>query len=258
MSNNIISSVARALDVLLYINSQKDPVGISTISKDMGIYKSTVFRTLATLEDRHFVQQDPETGKYTLGVSLFSMANKITLYDVFVPFVKELNQEFKETVNVSVLDKTTSGPYQSVVVVKEDAIDNVLSVSPQVGSKNDCYCSSVGKSLLAFSSDISDEILKKYEFKKYSPNTIASYDELVAELAKVKRDGYSLDNEEQEVGLICVGVPVFNKKGEAIAAMSVSGPSQRIQHINIENVVTRLKQVASEITELVQTSSRIK
>jgi DNA-binding IclR family transcriptional regulator len=249
--SNIINAVARALDVLLYINNQKVPVGISTISKDMGIYKSTIFRTLATLEDRHFVQQDPETGKYTLGVSLFSMANKITLYDVFVPFAKQLNMEFKETINVSVLDRTISGPYQSVVVVKEDAVDNVLSVSPQVGSKNDCYCSSVGKSLLAFSSDISNENLKTYEFKKYSPNTIGSYDELITELAKVKRDGYALDNEEQEVGLICVGVPVFNKKGETIAAMSVSGPSQRIQHINIENVVARLKQVTSEIMELV-------
>ncbi|NDV19500.1 helix-turn-helix domain-containing protein [Pseudodesulfovibrio sp. JC047] len=256
--SNIISSVARALDVLLYINSQKDPVGISTISKDMGIYKSTIFRTLATLEDRHFVQQDPETGKYTLGVSLFSMANKITLYDVFVPFVKKLNLEFKETVNVSVLERSSAESYHSVVVVKEDAIDNKLSVSPQVGAKNKCYCSSVGKCLLAFSSDISDAILKKYEFVKYSPNTIGNYEDLAKELETVKKQGYALDNEEQEVGLICVGVPVFNKKGETIAAMSVSGPSQRIQQMNIDHVVTRLKAVASEITELVQTSRRTK
>jgi len=249
--SNIINSVARALDVLLYINNQKSPVGISTISKDMGVYKSTIFRTLATLEDRHFVQQDPETGKYTLGVSLFSMANKITLYDVFIPFAKQLNEEFKETINVSVLDRTSPGPYTSVIVVKEDANDNVLSVSPQIGTKIDCYCSSVGKCLLAFSSDISKDILKKYEFVKYTQNTIGSYDDLIAELAKAKRDGYSLDNEEQEIGLTCVGVPVFNRKGEVIAAMSVSGPSQRIQHINIEHVVTRLKQATSEIRELV-------
>lgn len=249
--SDIISSVARALDVLLYINGREEPVGISTISKDMGVYKSTIFRTLATLESRKFVQQDPESGKYTLGVGLFSMANKIKLYDVFKPFAKTLCEEFGEAVNVSVLDGSNSGPYKSVIVVKEEKKNSVLSVSPKIGTSMDCYCSSVGKCLLAFSSDIERDTLRQYEFVQFTPKTIQGVEALLEQMAAIRRDGYALDDEEQEIGLTCVGVPILDRDGHAIAAMSISGPTQRIRSHNVETIINRLKEVSREISALV-------
>lgn len=248
--SNIINSVARALDVLLYIKSQEEPVGISTISKDMDIYKSTVFRILATLESKKFVQQDPKSGKYALGVALFSMGNKIDLYDVFKPFAKALCEEFGETVNVSVLNISKSGVPQSVVVVKEEKSDNVLSVSPKIGTSMDCYCSSVGKSLLAFSKDVPEEALGLYDFIQFTSKTITDQDALKEQLETIRRNGYAVDDEEQEVGLTCIGAPIM-KDGNAIAAMSVSGPTSRIQRHDMDMLAKRLIEVAGEISELI-------
>lgn len=246
--SNLINSVERALDLLLYINSKDAPVGVSQISKDLGMHKSTVFRTLATLESKKFVMQDLESGKYTLGISLFSLGKKIAIYDVFKPFAKQLCAEFKESVNISILEMSASGTYRSTIVVKEDSKDNVLSVSPKIGTSMDCYCSSVGKCLLAFSDDISTAAFERYSFISYTDHTINSVAELLGEIEKVRKAGYAVDAEEQEIGLTCVGVPIFDKDGKAIASMSVSGPTQRIRSRNMDIVVSKLREVAAQIT----------
>lgn len=248
--SNLINSVERALDVLLYLNRADGPVGVSQISKDMGMHKSTVFRTLATLESRRFVFQNPDSGKYSLGVSLYSMSNKIQFYDVFKPFARQLGEEFKEAVNVSILESTAEGVFRSTIVVKEDSKDNVLSVSPTIGTSMDCYCSSVGKCLLAFSPDVPVESLQKYSFARYTHKTIAGPDELVEELARVRAIGFAVDDEEQEIGLTCVGVPIFDPSGQAVAAMSISGPTPRMQAHDTEKLAQRLREVAAEITTL--------
>ncbi len=214
------------------------------------MHKSTAFRTLATLESRRFVTQDPESGKYSLGVSLFSMSQKIEFYDVFKPFAQQLVQEFNEAVNVSVLERTQEGVYRSTIVVKEDSKVNVLSVSPRVGTSMDCYCSSVGKCLLAFSRDMDTRSLEKYSFTHFTRNTIVSVHELLKELDRVREAGYAMDNEEQEAGLTCVGVPILNPKGYAVAAMSISGPTSRICSWETSVLVHRLREVAAEISKL--------
>jgi len=249
MSSNI-KSVERALEILLYLNRHAEPVGISQISKDLGIYKSTVFRTLQTLESQHFVEQDKSSGKYGLGVIYISMANKINKYEFYRPFAVKLHAEFDEAVNVSILDVSSVDVYSSVIVLKEDSKSNILSVSPKIGSIMDCYCSSVGKCLLAFSPGISERMLKNYKFIKYTANTISDVPALLAEMKKVREQGYAMDNEEQEIGLTCVGVPILNKKGEAVAAISISGPTQRLRNHDIELIVQQLKQTSADISGL--------
>ena len=114
----------------------------------------------------------------------------------------------------------------------------------------DCYCSSVGKCLLAFSAGISERQFKNYTFVRYTANTITDQPTLLAELRKVREQGYALDNEEQEIGLTCVGVPILNKRGEAVAAMSISGPTQRLQNHDVALIVQQLKQTSAEISLL--------
>lgn len=247
MSSNI-RSVERALEILLYLNRQDGPVGLSQISKDLDIYKSTVFRTLQTLESQHFVEQHQETGKYGLGVIFIAMASKITKYDLYRPFAVKLHQEFGEAVNVSVLDISSTNVYKSVIIVKEDSKTNILSVSPTLGSVMDCYCSSVGKCLLAFTPGVSERQLKNYTFSRFTPNTITDVPTLLQELNTVRAQGYALDNEEQEIGLTCVGVPILDKAGAAVAALSISGPTQRLQNHDVAQIVEQLKRTSAEIS----------
>lgn len=248
--SSTIKSVERALEVLLYLNRQDGPVGVTQISSSLGVYKSTVFRTLQTLESKHFVEQNKDSGKYVLGPIFISMASRVDKYDIYKPFAIKLHDEFNEAVNVSVLDHGSVETYKSLIVVKENSKDNILSVSPKVGSVTDCYCSSVGKCLLAFSEGISERILKNYKFIKYTSNTILDVSTLLAEMKKVREQGYALDNEEQEIGLMCVGVPILNKNGVAVAAMSISGPTQRLQQHDVGLIVHRLKQASAEISLL--------
>lgn len=243
-------SVERALDILIYLNREGTSVGVSQIAKDLGVYKSTVHRTLQTLESRHFVEQDKETGKYGLGVIFISMAAKIKKYDLFRPFASRLRAEFRETINVSVMDETTDDIYKSLIVYKEDSDAGILSVSPRLGSSIECYCSSVGKCLLAFTAGVSEAKLSRYRFVKYTANTIIDKASLLAELKLIRERGYALDNEEQEVGLFCVGVPILNKDGSAVAAMSLSGPVKRMQDHDCSLLIGRLKETAAEITPL--------
>lgn len=245
----IISSVERALEVLIYLNNQAEPVGISQISKDMELYKSTIFRTLVTLESKKFVRQDPKTGKYSLGISLYSMAKKFSHFDVYATYADALSAEFNESINVSILEVNDNQPYKSTIIVKAECADKTLFVSPKLGSSMDCYCSSVGKCLLAFSENIDQALLQKYVFKHYTDTTITSYEELIKNIQHVRECGYAVDLGEREIGIMCIGVPILNREGFAVAAMSLSGPTVRMQH-SLENAVVRLKETSAEITTL--------
>ncbi len=245
--SNIITSVERALDLLLYISHEDGPVGVSQISKAMSMHKSTVFRTLTTLESKRFLEQDPTSGKYTLGVALFSVSRKIKLYDVLKPYTRLLAEKFKETLNIAVLENATDGTYHSTIIAKEYFKKNVLTVNPAIGSSMECYCSAVGKCLLTFSRDISLKKYEKFSFTRHTEKTIANKSELLRELTHVRATGYAVDDEEQEIGLTCVAVPILDSEGWAVAAMSFSGPSVRIHNHGIEVLARDLRDVATEI-----------
>lgn len=251
MSEKIVS-VDRALDILLILYNNGKEMGVSEIGRDLELHKSTVHRTLATLEDKGFVHQNKENGKYWLGIKLYAMGllvgEKLSLADLLKPYTKKLFDEFKEVINVSILDTDSSDGYKSIVILKEVDNQKTLSVNPNVGSSSDVHVSSVGKSLLAFTEDLDIEKLKGV--KKYTENTLTDVDEILEELAKVRKEGYSIDNEEQEIGLTCIGAPILGKDGYAIAAISMSGPSSRMRQNDFDLKIQRVKETAAEINRI--------
>ena len=153
-----IQALDRALELLIYLNKQGREVGITQIASDMGVYKSTVFRTLSTLEARGFVSRNPETEKYWLGSQLFvlgkSVENKMGIQEVIRPYARRLHQKYHEVVNVSILEHNPGDVYHSVIILKEMSDQQLLTVNPPVGSLSECHCSAVGKCLLAFGDNI--------------------------------------------------------------------------------------------------------
>ena len=105
----IINSVDRAMDILLYIYNTGNEVSITNISQALGIYKSTVYRTLVTLENKGFVEQNPDNGRYALGMRLYTMGlsigDKLGLQKLVKPYTHQLHEEFREAVNVSIIEK---------------------------------------------------------------------------------------------------------------------------------------------------------
>ena len=108
--NELINSIDRALDILLLLQQEEREMGVTQISAALGIYKSTVHRTLATLEGKGFVQQNPDNGKYWLGIRLYSLGmlirERLPLKNIAYPYAKELSEKFDEVVHLSILDKS--------------------------------------------------------------------------------------------------------------------------------------------------------
>ncbi|MDY0236103.1 MAG: IclR family transcriptional regulator [Gudongella sp.] len=251
MSETILS-VDRALDLMLLLYSRGQGIGVSEIARDLDLHKSTVHRILATLENKGFVYKNIETDKYWLGLKIYAMGllvgEKLSLTDIIRPFAKELFEEFGEVVNVSILDKDPKSIYKSVIILKESKNNKVLSVNPNVGSSSDPNISSVGKCLLAFGENIEIEKFKDVEFNKYTKHTIDNYEDLIIELEDVKQKGYAIDREEQEIGLYCIGAPILDKNGNAMAAISISGPTARMKNKNLDKKIEKLVEVAKKIS----------
>ena len=181
MNNSNIASVERALDVLLLLYGEGKEMGVSEIASQLGVYKSTIHRTLVTLQSKHFVQKNEVTDKYWLGASLYAIgmmvANTYSLADIVAPEADILYMKVKDIVNVSILHVDSLNGYKSVVIYKARGPQPILSMNPEIGSHMDAYASSVGKCMLAYNA-IDWQIMKNTKIYAYTENTLTSVDAL--------------------------------------------------------------------------------
>ena len=240
MASDIIQSVDRALEFLIYLYNEGKETSVTQIANDLGVYKSTVFRTLATMEARGFVKKNPETEKYWLGNRLFtlgkSVENRMGLREIVKPYVSELYDLYREVI------------YKSVIIYKADNPNQVLKANPSVGSSSECHCSSVGKCLLAFGQDVDLSVYESHPLTVYTEYTISSLEQLKEELDDVREKGYAIDREELELGLTCIGAPILDHSGHAIAAISLSGPKSRMLAGDFCERVRAVTEVARKIS----------
>lgn len=250
-SSVIINSVDRAIDIIEYLFAAKQPVSLTQISKDLSLYKSTVYRTLVTLQNRGFVQQNEDTGNYFLGLKLLLIGSHakpdFDITAIAHPYMERLYREFSETVNLSVLSTDSNHRYQSVVVDRING-KNRLSSSITLGSLNECYSCSVGKCLLAFSNHIDLSIYEDFPMVRHTKNTITTIPELEKELERVRQNRYALDAEEWETGLYCIGAPIL-RNGQAVAAMSISGPTSRINDSHVKERILYVRDLCQELSD---------
>lgn len=248
-NNELINSIDRALDILLLLQQEGREMGVTQIGAALGIYKSTVHRTLATLESKGFVQQNPDNGKYWLGIRLYSLGmlirERLPLKNIAYPYGKELSEKFDEVVHISILDKSALAYPKHIIIDKIQGRPQVLSLTPPVGSSAPCHSSAVGKCLLAYSSRQYLERFIGNPLPAFTDKTICDWEVLLAELDTIKRQGYAVDDEELELGLTCIAGPILDRHAGIVAALSISGPT------------TRVRARSEEIVEEVQKTARI-
>ena len=240
MASDIIQSVDRALEFLIYLYNEGKETSVTQIANDLGVYKSTVFRTLATMEARGFGNR-----LFTLGKSV---ENRMGLREIVKPYVSELYDLYREVINVSVLERNQNDIYKSVIIYKADNPNQVLKANPSVGSSSECHCSSVGKCLLAFGQDVDLSVYESHPLTVYTEYTISSLEQLKEELDDVREKGYAIDREELELGLTCIGAPILDHSGHAIAAISLSGPKSRMLAGDFCERVRAVTEVARKIS----------
>lgn len=250
--SDIIQSVDRALEILIYLCHQGGETGITQIAADLGVYKSTVYRTLYTLEARGFVRKNPETEKYWLGSRLFtlgkSVENRMGLRECIRPYARKLRDAYREAVNVSILERNAGDLYHSVILLKEESGRRTPTATPPVGSSLPCHRTSAGKCLLAFSKDVDLSVYDNGRLCSAAGRAAATLPSLQAELARVRERGCAMDREELEPGLACIGAPILDRAGFAVAAISLSGPTGRMLGGDVEERVAAVRRAAGEIS----------
>ncbi len=221
----------KTIDILLLFLEKEEALGITQISKELKIAKSSVHRILNTLKSRGFINQHPVTSKYWIGSRVFSLGmlyqNNFKLHEIAHQYMKKLSDEFAEAVHLGIFDELS---YSQVIVVDKVEPNQRLSFSPMTGSVNPTHASALGKALLAYSTDDIRETVLSLPRDEFTRNTITDREKLQEELEKIRKQGYSVDNEELELGLVCFAVPIIaESKKETVASISISGPKERIK-----------------------------
>lgn len=223
---SVIVALRRGLDILDMFTADRPVVGITEIADELDIHKSSASRLAATLAASGYLVA-ASAGNYTLGPRVGALGSLIAsrqdLAAVVTPFLKDLVEVTGETGHLAVLDGTLAKTVQVV-----DGWHTVRMHS-WVGKLSSAHCSSMGKALLAGLSEADvDERYADAGLAVMTDRTIGTMDQLHEELARIRRSGYSLDDEELEVGLRCVAAPVFAPEGTVDASISISGPAQRL------------------------------
>lgn len=222
----MIQSVTRALNIVEFI-STRHIVGLSDISRAVGLHKSTTHELIKTLETMGYVRQETFSGKYTLGLKLFELGqivlSKMDIRAIAMPYLLELVIKYEETVHLAILSHD-----EVVYIDKVDSPRSIRIVS-KVGGRNPAYCTGVGKVLLAGMPDKDlQKTLSKIKFQQFTPKTITDVQLLKKHLQKVRNAGFATDDQELEAGLSCCAAPIRNHLGNVIAAISLSGPTDRM------------------------------
>ncbi len=239
----IIQSVDRAVRVLECFHDA-ELLGITEISNKLGLYKSTTFGLVNTLTSHRLLEQDPATGKYRLGIEMFRLGSKtrINIREICLPHIRQLVDVLGETVNLVIQDG------KKVVYIEKQESPHSMRICTQIGQRSPFYCTAVGKVMLAFMDpQEAQRLMEETPLEALTEHTITSQEALAQEVALTRSRGYGIDAEEFEYGLYCVAVPILGPSGTAVAALSCSGPRQRMTEETVQNIYVQLLRHAREI-----------
>jgi len=219
---------------------------LSELGRKLRLPKSSVHRVLITLEHRGYVAKSEETKRYSFGFKLIRLADvaltRSTLLTQANPCLRRLMEETQMTVHMAVLDRN-----QATIVEKMEPRGQ-LHLPSWPGRRMDLHCTGLGKAMLAYLPEEELTPILQRGLAPFNENTITSPRKLREELARTRVRGYSVDDEEETVGLRCVGAPVFNPAGKVTAAVSIAGTTAQICEENMAALAGKVQETARLIT----------
>jgi len=240
-------AVARAIAIMELLAESRRGSSISELSHKLSLPKSSVHLIVKTLEGHGYLQKSPQTGHYRLGLKLVSLSkkalNNLSLREEARPFMQTLVKKTGLTAHLGVLEGS-----EAVIVEKVEA-PGLIKLATWVGRRLDAHCTGVGKALLAYLPEEEfDTLIKARALTRHNQKTIVSIGKLKRELLQVRTQGYALDDEEDEIGLRCIGSAILDREGRAIAAVSVAGTTAQITAERIPSLVALVKGTALSIS----------
>ena len=241
-------SSEKLLGIFEYLIASGEPMKLQDIAAGMGMNASTTLRFLAALVKCGYVRQDKDTLKYEPTMKICALANRINKEEFLVktarPYMKKLSEIFGESVCLGVCENNR------VIYVEVLRIRNQSLMAVQaVGNSAPMYCNGIGK---LFLSDMDDEKLKTYlkevEREAFTEYTLTEEEQLTAEIAKIRKQGYAFDNQEKEIGARCLAFPVYSADGRMIAGISVTGPYSRLTDEALYPKINDFRRITEELS----------
>jgi IclR family acetate operon transcriptional repressor len=242
-------AVGKALRLLRLLGEHPDGVGVSRLARDAGYPASTTHRLLASLQRDGFVRSDDDSRRYSLGLRLFELGQRVShargFTGVALPVMRRVTELTGEPTLMSVLD----GHHQ--LYVHHVQGPHRIRVIGEPAKHGPLHCTSMGKCLVAFApADVREELVEGLELTPLGPNTITDRARFRAEIEEVRERGHAVSDEEHEAGIRAVGVPVIGPEGTALAALSTPAPAYRMSIEELTGFVPCLRDAAAELAML--------
>lgn len=243
-----ISKVCRVLGEF----RQRPSLGVTDLARRTGLLPSDVHRILASLKFCGFVEQNPQTKTYRLGVGLMKLGlaafQRNELREAARPLLLRLSDEVEATAHLAIFDP------QEFDIFLADQFDTSAEIpfKANFGATAAAHCTALGKAIMAnIDHDVALRYLEQKGTPRTAPNTITQLVLLEAELRQTRGQGYSLDREESAGGACCVGAAIRDWTGETVGAISVSMPAQRYYRVQTASLATAVRSTAAELSQLV-------
>lgn len=244
-----IKSLVKAVEVLDFFASAPHELTFTEVRQGLGLSKATTHRFLAALTELGLLRRISGQATYVLGLHLVELgaaaASQIDLRAELRPLLRALRQRTEETSNLALL---VAG---DAFVVDQVESPHEFRVFARVGRSVPPATSSLGKVLLAYAAqETRAAALAEVELSARTPHSITSLDALADELALVRARGYAIDDEENRLGVLCIGAPVRDSTGDVVAALSISGPRARLAGERLEECVEAVRATAIEASRM--------
>lgn len=247
-SAGTMQALDRALGVLTAL-AREDGATLSDLARTLEIPTATTHRILTTLETHGFTTLDEERQEWRVGIEAYrtgaAFLKRSSVLEVGRPVMRRLMQETGETANIAVPD----GP--AVVFVGQVETQNPIRAFFAPGTRTSMHASGTGKAILAaLAPEVLDRLVARMPLTDFTPKTLVTRAQLGADLNVTRGRGWSFDGEERYKGMSCVGAAIFDRAGQPVAGISVSGPSARFDADRVPVLGEMVARAAAEITEL--------
>lgn len=241
-----VQPVLKALQVLDYVVQQGRDVTLTETVRELGLPKTTVFRYLQTLSAAHMLEYDLKRDRYRSGPRFRELAGidrqRHELKSLAHPEMCDLLERFNETVNLAIRDD------HDVVYLDLAEPARPSKAQVRVGHRHPVHSTSLGKAILAFLPEGDGAAIWDGAFEPLTMHTLTDAGRLRRQIQDVRRSGYAMDVGENEDGYICVGVPILDRVGYPVAAMSISAPQSRMRPDTAAQAAEHLRGAAGRIS----------
>lgn len=247
-------SIFRALDVLEILRDSSGDVGLTEIAEKLSLHASTTHRILRALSSAGYVVQSSTNGRFRLGRFAFLLgraAERDLGFDAVLPVLEDLRDQTEESVNLVIRDGQ-----EGLVVLRVESRQPLRFTQP-AGTRLPLYCTSTGKVMLAFATDVNAEIAMLGELRQLTDSTIVSNAQLLVELEEIHQQGYGINRGERIEGVCGVAAPVFGPAKNTLAVIAVQGPQVRMPDKRIAELGGMVIETAHRVAEVLPQGFRI-